>query len=182
MFLVSGFFWLNSYIYDEKQGGVGDYHAVEFYLSGERVQLVDGVARTQTMMGSASESVVRYFGNEASGDLNNDGRPDMAFLITQESGGSGTFFYAVGAIQNAAGRYQGTEAVLIGDRIAPQTTEIRDLPDDRASTILIINYADRAPGEPMSAQPSVGKTLHLKLDPQTLQFGEVVQDFEGESR
>ena len=33
----------------------------------------------------------------------------------------------------------------------------------------------------MSAQPSQGKSLYLKLDPDLMQFGEVVQDFEGES-
>src|SRR6185503_6016438 len=97
--LVGGFFWFNSYIYDQKQGGVESYRDVEFRLSGETVRLVNDEARTQQMMGSASESVVRYFGNEANGDLNGDGVPDRAFLITQEGGGSGTFFYAVGAIQ-----------------------------------------------------------------------------------
>lgn len=171
---VGGFFWFNNYIYDQKQGGVEDYRDVEFVMSGERVQLVDGEAWTETMMGGASASVVKYFGNEAKGDLNGDGVPDMAFLITQESGGSGTFFYVVGAVQNAAGRFQGTEAVLIGDRIAPQTTEIRD-------GQLLVNYADRAPGEPMAARPSVAKTLYLRLDPQSFQFGELVQNFEGES-
>ena len=170
-----GFLWLNGYIYRQEQGGVENYREVEFRMSGERVQLVDDEARTRRMMGAASESIVRYFGNSATGDLNGDGVPDAAFLVTQEAGGSGTFFYAVGAIRNAAGRFQGTDAVLIGDRIAPQSTEIRD-------GLLVVNYVDRAPGEPMVAQPSVGKSLYLKLDPRTFQFGEVVQDFEGESR
>jgi len=46
----------------------------------------------------------------------------------------------------------------------------------------VVNYAVRAPGEPMTARPSVGKSVWLKLDPQTMQFGEVVQNFEGESK
>lgn len=171
---IGAFYFLNAYIYDEKQGGKAAYREVTFRMSGESVQLTDGEARTKMTLGSASESIVRYFGNDATGDLNGDGVPDIAFLITQETGGSGTFFYAVGAIQNAAGRYLGTDAVFIGDRIAPQSTEIKD-------GLLIVNYADRAPGEPMVAQPSVGKSLYLKLDPQSLQFGEVVQNFEGES-
>lgn len=173
--LIVGFFWFNAYIYNEKQGGDESYREVTFRMSGESVQLANGEARTEMTMGSASESLVRYFGNDATGDLNGDGMPDAAFLITQETGGSGTFFYAVGAIQNAAGRYHGTDAVLIGDRIAPQSMEIRD-------GLLVVNYADRAWGEPMSARPSVGQTLYLKLDPQSLQFGEMVQDFEGETR
>jgi hypothetical protein len=172
--LVGGFFWLNAHLYDEKQGGVADYKTVAFRISGEAVQLVNGEAVTQTTMGGASRSTLAYFGNEAKGDLNGDGVPDMAFLITHNGSGSGTFFYAVGAIQNAAGRFIGTDAVRIGDRIAPHTTEIRD-------GVLIVNYADRASGEPMVARPSVGKSLYLKLDPATLQFGELVQNFEGES-
>lgn len=180
--IVVGFLWLNDYIYDQKQGGVEDFREVEFYLSGEMVRLVEGAATTQMTMGSTTPSTVRYFGNEAKGDLNGDGLSDMAFLITQESTSGETFFYAVGAIQNFAGRYQGTDAVLIGDRIAPQTTEIRSMLDGAAGIFLIVNYADRAPGEPMTAQPSVGSSLYLKLDPQTLSFGELVQDFEGESR
>jgi hypothetical protein len=172
--IVAGFYWLNAHIYDEKQGGEADYKNIQFRMSGETVQLVNGEATTQTTMGGASQSTVRYFGNNAKGDLNGDSVPDLAFLITQQSGGSGTFYYAVGAIQNAAGRFIGTDAVLLGDRIAPQSTEIRD-------GLLIVNYADRAPGEPMVAQPSVGKSLYLKLDAQTLQFGEVVQNFEGET-
>ena len=33
----------------------------------------------------------------------------------------------------------------------------------------------------MTAPPSTGKSLHLILDPQSMQFGEVVADFEGET-
>ncbi|MFZ2555312.1 MAG: hypothetical protein WAZ27_02540 [Minisyncoccia bacterium] len=149
------------------------YRDVEFRISGKQVQLVNGEARMQAAPDSASMSVVRYFGNDAEGDLNADGIPDHAFLITEESGGSGTFFYAVGAMSDASGRFTGTDAVFVGDRIAPQSTEIRD-------GLLIVNYADRAPGEPMSAQPHIGKSLYLKLGGD-LQFGEVVQNFEGES-
>ena len=54
--------------------------------------------------GSASRIVTRYFGSEVRGDLNGDGREDVAFLLTQQSGGSGTFFYAVAALDLPSGR------------------------------------------------------------------------------
>ncbi len=158
----------------QKETDAENYQDVAFRISGETVRMKNGEATTATNMGSASQTTVRYFGNTAKGDLNGDGIPDLAFLITQQTGGSGMFYYAVGAIQNAAGHYMGTDAVLIGDRIAPQTTEIRN-------GILIVNYADRAPGEPMAARPTVGKSMYLKLDAKTMQFGEVVQNFEDES-
>lgn len=150
-----------------------DYKTITIMVEGQPVKLVNGHAETPAAPGSASQVVTSYFGNEATGDLSGDGVPDIAFLITQTSGGSGTFYYVVAAIKTATG-YQGTDAVLLGDRIAPQTTEIRD-------GKLIVNYADRAPGEPMIASPSVGKSLYLKLDPATLTFGVIDQHFSGEA-
>ena len=174
--LAAGVFVLNSYMYDEKQGeGLPqDFRAVTFTLSGEPVTLVDGVAQVQTPFTGASITTVRYFGNEVTHDVDGDGVDDVVFLVTQDAGGSGIFFYAVGALKREGG-YIGTSGVLLGDRIAPQTTEKGE------GRMVIVNYADRAPGEPMAARPSIGKSIWLLLDTQTLQFGEVVRDFEGES-
>lgn len=91
---------------------------------------------------------VRYFGNDAKGDLTGDYYEDNAFLIISETGGSGIFYYVAVAIKTDTG-YLGTNAQLLGDRVAPQTTEIRD-------GYLIVNYAERLPDEPMTARPSVG--------------------------
>jgi hypothetical protein len=48
--------------------------------------------------------------------------------------------------------------------------------------VVVVNYAVRLPGEPFTAEPSLGKSVWLKLDPTTMQFGEVEQNFEGETR
>lgn len=160
---------------------VADYKNATYMIEGQSVTLVDGYAETAAALDStgspqadsATKVITQYFGNEATGDLNGDGAPDVAFLITQDPGGTGTFFYVVAAVKTADG-YRGSDAVLLGDRVAPQTTEIRE-------GKLVVNYAERAPGEPMTARPSVGKSLYLKLDPATLQLGIVAQDFEGES-
>jgi len=94
--------------------------------------------------------------------------------VTENSGGSGTFFYVVGAIKEEEG-YRGTQAMLLGDRISPQSIEAAE------GTQVVINYADRNPGEPMSTVPSVGKSMYVLYRSTTNDFGEVVQDFEGES-
>jgi heat shock protein HslJ len=151
-----------------------DHKNTEYSIAGRTIWLVDGVAEVAAAPGSAARVVTRYFGNEVFGDLNGDGREDVLFLLTQETGGSGTFFYAVAALNLERG-YAGSEGLLLGDRIAPQTTTLR--PDG----VVVVNYADRAPGESFATAPSVGKTLWLKLNPATLQLGEVVQDFEGEA-
>jgi heat shock protein HslJ len=151
-----------------------DHRNLQYTIAGRPVLLVDGMAEEPAAPGSAARIVTRYFGNEVRGDLNGDGREDVAFLLTQEPGGSGTFFYAAAAVDTPEGLV-GSHAVLIGDRIAPQTTELR--PDG----MIVVNYADRAPGESFATPPSVGRSIWLKLDPATLQIGEVVQDFEGEA-
>lgn len=155
--------WLGLRAFNALPGPVAgsDYKTVMTYISGRPITI-----------GSQG---TKYFGNAVKGDINGDGIQDMAYLITHEPGGSGTFFYLVGALQQRDGSYKGSQAMYIGDRIAPQTTEFRN-------GLVIINYAERGPREPMTAQPSYAKSLYAKYSPATNDFGEVVQNFEGESR
>ena len=155
--LVIGFYSLNSYIYKTKQGDVGlqiDYKNATYFINNHSVTLVDGYSE-KSIEDSASKVVTRYFGNEATGDLNGDGISDIAFLLTQNSGGGGTFYYVVSAVKTDAG-YVGTNAVLLGDRVAPQTNEIKN-------GQIIVNYADRRKHEPMATQPSVGVSRYFKI-------------------
>ncbi|MEK7505701.1 MAG: hypothetical protein AAB597_02295 [Patescibacteria group bacterium] len=178
--LVAGLYSLNSYIYKEKQVAVAaNYKNAEYSIDGTRVKLENGVAKRDAASGSASKIITRYFGNELKTDLDGDGREDVVFLLTEESGGSGTFFYAVAALNTQSG-YVGSDGYLLGDRVAPQTTEVSRNP--RHKYVIVVNYADRAPGEPMTARPSFGKSAYLKLDPSTMQWGVVEPNFEGESR
>lgn len=176
LILTLGFFAFNSYIYNEKQVDetlTEDYKDGTYFIGEDTVRLTKGVSKVESAPGSASVTTTQYFGNEARGDLDNDGDEDVVFLLTQNSGGTGTYFYLVGALKEEKG-YRGTRAVLIGDRIAPQTTEFKD-------GITIVNYGDRKPGEPMTADPSQGKSLYLKYSSDSNDFGEVVQNFEGEA-
>ena len=156
-----------------------EYRNAEYVIEGQRIKLADGLAEADTSPGSASRIVTRYFGNELKTDLNGDGREDVVFLLTQQRGGSGTFFYAVAALNTEAG-YLGSDGYPLGDRIAPQTTVVSRNP--RHKNVIVVNYGDRRPDEPMTAQPSVGKSVYLKLDAETVRWGIVVPDFEGESR
>ena len=156
-----------------------EYKNAEYLIEGQRIKLADGLAEAETSPGVASPIVTRYFGNELRTDLNDDGREDVVFLLTQQRGGSGTFFYAVAAIKTEAG-YRGSDGYLLGDRIAPQSSVVSRNP--RHKNVIVMNYADRKPDEPMTAQPSVSKSVYLKLDAQTVRWGIVVPDFEGDSR
>ena len=129
-----------------------------FEIEGSPVTLVDGVSEVEAAPGSAAKIVTRAFGVPVYGDLNDDGREDVALLLTQEGGGSGTFYYAAAALQTDAG-FTGANAVLLGDRIAPYSLVISD-------GQVLATYADRKPGEPFSAPPTVEtvKTLRVEDD------------------
>lgn len=143
---------------------VGSYKDISYSIEGKDVNLGDNTT---------------YFGNELRTDLNGDGREDVAFIVTQSPGGSGTFYYAVAALNTEKG-YVGSDGYLLGDRIAPQSTNVSPNPNQKY--VVVFNYADRALTDPMTTRPSIGKSAYLKLDTQTMQWGVVEPNFEGESR
>jgi hypothetical protein len=155
------------------------YQNTSYVIEGEQVTLVDGVSEVQAVPGSASLVTTEYFGNEFFIDLDNDGDEDVVFLITQNPGGSGTFFYVVAALSTSAG-YVGSDGYRLGDRIAPQS--ITSSANPRHKDVVVVNFADRAPQDTMVVPPSVGKSVYLKLDTVAMQWGIVESNFEGESR
>lgn len=181
--MIAGFFLLNSYIYNEKQGDLPNENNQDssatypknavYMVGGHSVRLENGMSEI-SIPDSASKIVTMYFGNDVWHDITGDGRDDMTFLVTQQTGGTGLFYYVVAAV-NIGQDFDGSHGLLLGDRIAPQT--VRALPNG----LIEVTYADRAPGESFAVQPSVGKSLTLKFDVNTMQFGEVVKDFEGEA-
>jgi hypothetical protein len=140
---------------------------------------MDGVAETAAAPQSASMITTRYYGNDFKTDLDSDGKEDMVFLVTQETGGSGMFYYVVSA-RNTIDGYVGSDGYLLGDRITPQAIEIS--PNPRHKNVILVNYLDREIDEPMSAQPTVTKSAYLKLDVENMMWGIVEPNFEGESR
>lgn len=140
-----------------------------YHIDGQAVKLNDGVSEVTLVPGSASKTITRYFGNEAKYDFDGDGKKDTAFLITQETGGSGTFYYLVVALNTENG-YVGSNAVFLGDRIAPQTTEARK------GGVVLVNYATRNPGESFAVQPSLGTTAQFVFDPKIMGFSETEAD------
>lgn len=153
------------------------YLNTTYKVDGKEVRLVNGKSE-EVVLGSSSKIVTQYFGNEVKSDLDDDGREDIAFILTQQAGGSGTFYYVVAALNKDSG-YVGSDGYLLGDRIAPQTTELSR--NSRHKNVIVVNYADRNAGEPMTTKPSMGKSAYLKLDPERMQWGIVAPDFEGEA-
>lgn len=130
-----------------------DYLNLTYKVNDIDVTLVDGRSKVEAAPGSSTKILTQYFGNEAAGDLNGDGKQDVIFLLTQSEGGSGTFFYVVAALSTENG-YVGSNAIVLGDRIAPQSTSIE-------GQLVNVTYVDRKPGEPFSAEPTVGMSKVL---------------------
>lgn len=141
-----------------------DYKKIPYLISGQSITLGDGI--------------FNYFGNEIKTDLNSDGREDRVFLITQKID-TGVRYFIIGALDTPQGLV-GLNGMMIGDNIAPQTTEVSREAGKEGQ--IIVNYAVRNPGETLSVQPSQGKSMWIKYDSKNMGFGEVVQNFEGESR
>lgn len=123
-----------------------------YTIEGQRITLING---------KSTDGNTTMFDTPTVGDLNGDGANDAGVILVV-TGGSGTFYYAAAAINNTTDFvYDGTNAIILGDRIAPQTKDIQN-------KIYTVNYAERAQGEPMTAQPSVGVTKKFEVNDSTL--------------
>jgi hypothetical protein len=137
--------------------GVGsDPLNATYEIEGQEIWLRQG--RSEIAVGPASATKIKtsVFGNPIAGDLDGDGDQDAVLILAHDSGGSGTFYYVAAAV-NLGGRYRGTNAVLLGDRISPQDLAIEN-------GIIVAAYRDRHPAEPMIAEPSVDMRVYLTLE------------------
>jgi hypothetical protein len=133
-----------------------------YIIEEDSVTLINGKAEKEISSGSASKIEVAVWGEPDKGDLTGDGISDAALVITYSAGGSGTFYYIAAALNGSdSGKTVGTNAILLGDRIAPQNISISD-------GEIIINYADRKKSEPMIIQPSIGITRRFRVENSSL--------------
>ena len=159
-----------SFKFNFASGEQDSIHDGKYIINGEKVTLKNGIAE-ENIPGSLAKIVTKYFGNDVRADFDKDGKEDVAFLVTQNNGGSGTFYYLVVRLNNGYSS-KGSYGLFLGDRIAPQNTEVED------GNVIVVNYADRKLEDSFVIPPSVGKSLLVSLDPKTMQFGEVIKDVE----
>ena len=126
-----------------------------YWIEGHLVGLVAGRCERPAAPGSASMTRTAVWGAPVFGDLDNDGKEDAALFLVDDPGGSGTFYYVAAAV-SVDGAYRGTHAVPVGDRIGPRSIDIRN-------GTIVVGFTARRPGEPMSAAPSVNRTMRLVI-------------------
>jgi hypothetical protein len=92
----------------------------------------------------------------AAGDLNGDGSPDSAVIISANYGGSGVFVY-LSPVINESNIAKPLTGVLLGDRIRVTGLTIRN-------GLVTVTTLERKPDEPMTAKPSVVTRSTYKLE------------------
>ena len=124
----------------------GPFNAA-YIIEGQEIRLHEGKASKQAAPGSATMIRTLIFGNPQYGDLNHDGFDDAVVLLGHLPGGSGNFFYVAAALFDGSG-WKGTRAVFLGDRIIPESIEIKN-------GLVTVHYLDRRPDEPFSTPAAV---------------------------
>lgn len=142
-----------------------------YIVEGQEIRLVEGRSEIESAPGSASKVITSVFGKPVYGNIDGEGDADAALILTYDPGGSGTFYYVAVAL-NANGFYLGTRAILLGDRVVPQNISVRN-------GVIVVNYANRAIGEPMATPPSVATSKYLVLERNVLK--EIPSPTEGEA-
>jgi len=132
-----------------------DPREATYQIGEELVSLAGGRSEKQVAPAAETKVVTTLVEEPVSGDLNGDGVEDAAVWLLHQPGGTGSFLYVAVAL-NFGGRYVGTNAVFVGDRIAPQALRIRN-------GVLSVTYLDRRRDESMAALPSVSVTKHLTV-------------------
>lgn len=127
-----------------------------YFIDNIPVTLVNGIEIKEIAPGSASNKITKYLGYELDVDLNSDGIEDYIFFLTQDFGGSGTFYYVVVSFGSKDG-FTGSNGIFIGDRITPLNITFEDKQ-------ICIYYLVRKESEPMVAKPTIEKMKLLKIE------------------
>jgi hypothetical protein len=131
-----------------------------YLVDGESVWLQNGRAVRPAAPGSATAIRTQVLGAPTYGDIDGDGDTDAVLFLVRDPGGSGTVYY-VAAAHKVEGGYRGGTAVLIGDRITPQRLDV-------VHGVVVLDYLERAPGEPMAAEPGLARSVYLTLEDDAL--------------
>ena len=126
-----------------------------FRIDKDTITLANGRSERPAAPGSAA-SAITTVEQKATGDVDGDGRADTVVILVDQRGGSGSFYY-VAALLNPTSGVIAPPAVMLGDRI-----KISGMRVD-AGTV-VVDYLDRAAGEPMTASPNVSQTKRFVID------------------
>jgi hypothetical protein len=126
-----------------------------FAIGKSSITLSNGRSEIEAAPGSAAKVVTALTDKRATGDADGDGRADTIVVLTQQPGGSGTFYY-VAVVLNGATGVTTTPATLLGDRVVLNGVRL-----DGAT--IVVELLDRGSGEPFTTSPSVSVTKRFAV-------------------
>lgn len=144
-----------------------------FNINQSDIQLINGYAEQMTSSDTSSKITTQVWGEPKVSDLNADGQRDAVLILSQNTGGSGTFYYLVVAIREG-NQYKGSKGVLLGDRIQPQKIKV-------VANRVTVEFLERFKGQPYTTSPSVLTKQKVVYDTDSQQLIPVEQNFAGEA-
>ncbi|HBU06541.1 MAG TPA: hypothetical protein DEB09_00480 [Candidatus Magasanikbacteria bacterium] len=132
-----------------------------YTIENEIITLVDGKMvedkfEQEILPGEKSKNITELLSASELGDLDDNNLDDAVVILTQNDGGSGTFYYVSIALQ-ASSTYYGYNAIFLGDRILPKDIEFRQ-------GIIIVNYKDHADGQAMTDEPTLERQRYFVFE------------------
>ncbi len=122
-----------------------------YSIDRQSIALANGSAEQAAAPGSATKIVTKLSDKQTVGDVNGDGKPDVAVVLIHTPGGSGTFQFVAVVLNDGTEKGKTSNAELLGDRISVEKLSIVD-------GQIVVDYLDRRSGEPMVTPPSVQAT------------------------
>ena len=107
LILVGGFF-------EQKNG---------FTLQSQQEKFLSSSLTTE--LESTAIIAEQYFGKEAKGDLNADGKNDIAFITSRNDKDRGILYYLLASLKISRGN-SGTNLMFLGDKLEPKSIDIKD--------------------------------------------------------
>ena len=144
------------------------------YMIGNRpVSLVDGRSEEPVAPSSSGKVITQIRNTPLFADLNKDDIDDAVLILTQSTGGSGTFYYVAAAIATPIG-YKGTAGHFLGDRIKLQGIEV-------LGSTARLHFLTHGSEESFADDPTLPQRMDIVYVAADQRLAEVAIDFEGEA-
>jgi hypothetical protein len=95
------------------------------HMSKPALPIIEPTTFVASAIKSVSREPKQYFGMEARGDINRDGKDDVAFIIHRDDTDRGTLYYVSSSLNTEKGM-SGTNLLFLGDKVIPDTIIIAD--------------------------------------------------------
>lgn len=136
-----------------------DVANMTYDVDGEVFNLSDGEGTKKSDFVGVTETSLILVGEPLYEDLDGDGDTDAAVWLMNDPGGTGKFYYA-SFVMNEGDDSVATNAIYLGDRILPGKAEA-------AASVVTYNFLERPADAPMTAEPTVAKSVKVRFDKKT---------------